>query len=49
VGTEEAELDDEPMDKKIARLAQELYAEFDRGRGLEDEVRTRVGGLSFGG
>jgi type I restriction enzyme M protein len=46
VGTEEAEADDEPIDEKIDRLTQELYAEFDRGRELEDEVRKRLGGLA---
>lgn len=45
VGTEEAEVDDEPIDEKIARLTSELYAEFDRGRELEHEIRTRLGGL----
>ncbi len=39
VGPEEAEADDEPIDEKIARLTKELYAEFDRGRELEDGVR----------
>ena len=42
VGTEEAELDDEPIADKIARLTKELYAEFDRGRELEEEARRRL-------
>ena len=42
VGTEEAELDDEPVDEKIARLTKELYAEFDRGRELEAAIRERL-------
>jgi type I restriction enzyme M protein len=46
VGAAEAEADDEPIDEKIARLTAELYAEIDRGRELEAEVRTRLGGLS---
>lgn len=46
VGTEEAEADTEPVADKIARLTAELYAEFDRGRELEDVVRERLGGLS---
>jgi type I restriction enzyme M protein len=45
VGTEEAEADDEPVDQKISRLTDQLYAEFDRGRELEKEVRARIGGL----
>lgn len=45
VGTEEAEADDEPVQEKIARLTEELLAEFERGRLLEDEVRARLGDL----
>ena len=46
VGTEEQEDDGEPIEDKIARLTQELYAEFDRGRALEGEVRRQLDGLS---
>lgn len=46
VGAEEAEVDDEPIDEKIERLTNELFAEFERGRELEDEVRRRLGGLA---
>jgi type I restriction enzyme M protein len=42
VGTEEAEADDEPIDQKIKRLTGELYAEFDRGRELEEQLRVRL-------
>ncbi|PTM85356.1 type I restriction-modification system subunit M [Dietzia psychralcaliphila] len=45
VGAAEAELDDEPIDEKIERLTQELFAEFERGRELEDEVRRQLGGI----
>ncbi len=45
VGAEAAEEDDEPIADKIARLTQELYAEFDRGRALEDDIRTRLARL----
>lgn len=45
VGAEEAEVDDEPIDEKIERLTSELFAEFERGRELEDEVRVRLGAL----
>ncbi len=46
VGAEEAEADDEPIDEKVARLTAELYAEFERGRALEDEVRARLDALT---
>lgn len=42
VGAEEAEVDDEPIDEKIARLTTELYEEFDRGRALEQTIRQRL-------
>ena len=45
VGAEEAEADDEPISDKIARLTKELYAEFDRGHGLEAELRSRLDAL----
>ena len=45
VGTEAAELDDEPVADKIARLTKDLYAEFDRGHKLEAEVRRRLEAL----
>lgn len=45
VGTEEAEADDEPIADKITRLTAELYAEFDRGRELEELVRAQLGSL----
>ncbi|GAB3602514.1 class I SAM-dependent DNA methyltransferase [Microbacterium aureliae] len=47
VGTEEAELDDEPISDKVARLTTELFAEFDRGHELEDEVRSRLGAIAL--
>lgn len=40
VGTEAVEVDDEPIDEKIERLTKELFAEFERGRALEDAIRT---------
>ena len=45
VGTEEAEVDDEPIDQKIERLTQELFAELDRGNELEANVRQRLRGI----
>lgn len=38
-------LDDEPADEKIKRLAHEVFAEFERGRALEKQLRDRLGGL----
>lgn len=46
VGAAEAEIDDEPIDEKIERLTHELFAEFEHGRELEDEIRRRLGGLA---
>ena len=45
VGVPEAEADDEPIDERIERLTRELYAEFERGRELEREIRLRLGEL----
>jgi type I restriction enzyme M protein len=42
VGTEEAAVDAEPIAEKIARLKEELFAEFDRGQELEAKVRDRL-------
>jgi len=46
VGTKAPEDDGEPIEEKIARLTADLYAEFDRGRELEDQVRAHLQGLS---
>ncbi|GGO85353.1 class I SAM-dependent DNA methyltransferase [Wenjunlia tyrosinilytica] len=48
VGTEAAALDDEPIQERIDRLKSALFAEFDRGRELEQIVRERLGGLRVG-
>lgn len=45
VGIAEVEGDDEPIEEKIARLTDELLAEFERGRELETEIRTRLEAL----
>lgn len=45
VGAQEAEADTEPVQEKISRLAGELYAEFDRGRELENAIRAELRGL----
>jgi type I restriction enzyme M protein len=48
VGMAETEDDGEPIDEKIARLTEELYAEFARGAELEKVIRERLAGLSDG-
>lgn len=40
VGSAAVDVDDEPIGAKIARLSQQLIAEFDRGRELEDAIRA---------
>lgn len=45
VGAAAAEEDGEPVSEKIARLSAELYAEFERGRELEAEIKKRLEGL----
>ncbi|WP_240641216.1 type I restriction-modification system subunit M [Nocardioides ferulae] len=45
VGAEDTAADDEPIADKIARLTKELYAEFDRGRDLEEEIRRGMSNL----
>lgn len=46
VGNEDVDEDDEPVDEKIARLSEDLFTEFERGRELEEIVRQRLGRLS---
>jgi type I restriction enzyme M protein len=46
VGAEEANAGDEPISDRIERLTSELYAEFDRGHELEEQVRQRLRGIS---
>jgi type I restriction enzyme M protein len=45
VGAAETEDDGEPIDEKIARLAGELYSEFERGRALEERARLALDSL----
>ncbi|MFG6161338.1 MULTISPECIES: type I restriction-modification system subunit M [unclassified Actinotignum] len=45
VGLAEAAHDDEPIDEKIERLTQDLFAEFEHGRELEVKIRERLGEL----
>ncbi|MAY97855.1 MAG: N-6 DNA methylase [Nocardioides sp.] len=46
VGAEDAVADDEPIADKIERLTMELFAEFERGREVEAEIRRRLGSLT---
>lgn len=41
----EGEVDDEPIEQRIARLKKELLAEFDEGRRLELSIRELFGGF----
>jgi len=45
VGAAAAEADNEPIDEKIERLTNELFAEFKRGHELENEVQRRLEAL----
>lgn len=46
VGAAAAVIDNEPLEARVARLSEELLAEFDRGRELEEIVRGRLARLS---
>ena len=45
VGFAEAEVDDEPIDEKIARLTSELTAALDDAARLDKTVREQLGRL----
>ena len=45
VGIAEAETDGEPIDEKIERLTKELFAEFEVGKALENEIKNRLKGI----
>ncbi|MGW2492934.1 class I SAM-dependent DNA methyltransferase [Streptomyces pseudogriseolus] len=44
VGAVEAEIDDEPVEERFARLTKELFAEMENGRVIDDELRQALGG-----
>lgn len=44
VGTEEADVDPEPLDEKVGRLSRELLAELDRAQQLDAQIRELLGG-----
>lgn len=45
VGAEDIEVDDEPIERRIARLADELFAEIEHGQALDVVIRERLKGL----
>lgn len=45
VGAPDAESDGEPVAEKIARIELQLFAQFERGRELEDAIRTNLARL----
>ena len=47
VGAEDVEADDEPIEEKIGRLKGDLFAEFERGRALEEEIKRRLAVLEL--
>lgn len=42
VGAAETEEDDEPFEQKMARLTQELEAQFEEGARLEEKIRESL-------
>jgi type I restriction enzyme M protein len=46
VGTEGVGADDEPIDERLSRLKAELFAEFERGRQLEEIIMRRLESLN---
>lgn len=42
VGAVKADADGEPIAEKIERLTRELFAEFEQGRSIEDEIHKRL-------
>ncbi|KGJ32500.1 type I restriction-modification system subunit M [Rothia aeria] len=45
VGITEIETDDEPIGEKIERLTNELFAQFEVGKTLENEIKNRLKGI----
>jgi type I restriction enzyme M protein len=48
VGAEEAEVEGEPFDEKIARLAAELNAQFDESAKLQRTIKGNLASLGYG-
>ena len=49
VGAEEVEDDGEPFEERMARLTAQLSEQMKEGEELDDQIRTVLGGLGFGG
>jgi type I restriction enzyme M protein len=47
VGAEEVEDGGEPFDEKMQRLTAELSGQFEKSKGLEEEIRKNLGGLGY--
>ena len=47
VGAEDVEADDQPIEEKIERLKGELFAEFERGHALEEEIKRLLAVLEL--
>jgi len=47
VGAEEVEEDGEPFEEKMARLTGELVGQFEKSRGLENEIRKNLSGIGY--
>ncbi|MEI6519891.1 MAG: class I SAM-dependent DNA methyltransferase [bacterium] len=47
VGIEEQEEDAEPFEEKMTRLTTELSGMFEKRRELEEEIKTRLGGIGY--
>ena len=47
VGAEAVEDDGEPFDEKMKRLTAELSGQFEKSKGLEEEIRKNLAGVGF--
>ncbi|MEA1945576.1 MAG: N-6 DNA methylase, partial [Euryarchaeota archaeon] len=47
VGAEEVKDDGEPFDEMVLRLTAELSGQFEKSKGLEEEIRKNLAGLGF--
>ena len=46
VGAQDAEIDDEPIERRIARLTDELFVEMEQARSLDEEIAGRLKGIT---
>ena len=47
MGAEAVEDDGEPFDEKMKRLTAELSGQFEKSKGLEEEIRKNLAGVGF--